>query len=187
MNSPTTSAWSAWKRPKHSEKQQKQHYDEKLFDFAGRIRRRPSMRRKRREPTSRPPGRTPPPAESSPAGTIPDAAHKPVLTTNTVTIAGQSVNYTAETGMLPLLKSDGASRASVFYVAYTRLGETNAAARPVMLCFNGGPGSSSVWLHLGALGPRRVKMNDDGTLPRPALRPDGQRVFHSGPQRLGFH
>ena len=39
--------------------------------------------------------------------------------------------------------------------------------RPVTFCFNGGPGSSSVWLHLGALGPRRVKMNADGTLPPP--------------------
>jgi carboxypeptidase C (cathepsin A) len=107
------------------------------------------------------------PAEKTPAGIVPDAARKPVFITNTVSIAGQTVNYTAETGMLPLLKSDGASRASVFYVAYTRLGETNAAARPVMFCFNGGPGSSSVWLHLGALGPRRVKMNDDGTLPPP--------------------
>ena len=112
-------------------------------------------------------GTNTPPAAKSPAGTIPDAAHKPVLTTNTVTIAGQSVNYMAETGMLPLLKSDGGARASVFYVAYTRLGETSAGARPVTVCFNGGPGSSSVWLHLGALGPRRVKMNDDGTLPRP--------------------
>ena len=111
-------------------------------------------------------GTNTPPAEKALAGTIPDAAHKPVLTTNTVTIAGHSVKYSAETGMLPLLKSDGGSRASVFYVAYTRLGETNSAARPVTLCFNGGPGSSSVWLHLGALGPRRVKMNEDGTLPR---------------------
>jgi carboxypeptidase C (cathepsin A) len=102
-----------------------------------------------------------------PAGTIPDATHKPVFTTNTVTIAGQRVTYTAETGMLPLLKPDGSSRASVFYVAYTRAGQTNTAARPVMFCFNGGPGSSSVWLHLGALGPRRVKMNADGTLPPP--------------------
>ncbi|MGD1083814.1 MAG: peptidase S10 [Verrucomicrobiota bacterium] len=118
--------------------------------------------------TNSPPDATnTPPSEKSRAATIPDAAHKPVLTTNTVPIAGQSVRYTAETGMLPLLKPDGASRASVFYVAYTRLDQTNLAARPVMLCFNGGPGSSSVWLHLGALGPRRVKMNDDGTLPPP--------------------
>ena len=101
------------------------------------------------------------------AATIPDATHKPVFTTNTVTIAGQRVTYVAETGMLPVLKDDGSTRASVFYVAYTRVGETNKSSRPITFCFNGGPGSSSVWLHLGALGPRRVKMNDDGTLPKP--------------------
>jgi carboxypeptidase C (cathepsin A) len=112
-------------------------------------------------------GTNEPPAAKVEAGTIPDATHKPVLTTNTVAIAGQRVTYVAETGMLPLLGSNGTSRASVFYVAYTRTGRTNLAARPVMFCFNGGPGSSSVWLHLGALGPRRVKMNEDGTLPTP--------------------
>jgi carboxypeptidase C (cathepsin A) len=102
-----------------------------------------------------------------PVATIPDATHQPVLTTNTLIIAGQSVRYLTETGMLPLLKPDGSSRASVFYIAYTRQDNTGAAARPVTFCFNGGPGSSSVWLHLGALGPRRVKMNDDGTQPQP--------------------
>jgi carboxypeptidase C (cathepsin A) len=112
-------------------------------------------------------GTNEPPAAKAEAGKIPDATHKPVLTTNTVTIAGERVTYVAETGMLPQLKPDGTSRASVFYVAYTRTGQTNAAARPVTFCFNGGPGSSSVWLHLGALGPRRVKMNEDGTLPPP--------------------
>lgn len=106
-----------------------------------------------------------PPAKIEAA--IPDATHKPVFTTNTVTIAGQRVKYVAETGMLPTLKADGTTSASVFYIAYTRLGETNTAKRPVTFCFNGGPGSSSVWLHLGGLGPRRVKMNPDGTLPPP--------------------
>ena len=99
--------------------------------------------------------------------TVPDAASKPMRITNTVTIAGQRVSYAAETGMLPLLKEDGATRASVFYTAYTRLDETNLTKRPVMFCFNGGPGSSSVWLHLGGLGPRRVTLNDDGTMPPP--------------------
>ena len=107
------------------------------------------------------------PAEKSGAAVIPDASHQPVFTTNTVTISGQPITYVAETGMLPILAPTGSVRASVFYVAYTRTGQTNMAARPVTFCFNGGPGSSSVWLHLGALGPRRVKMNDDGTLPRP--------------------
>ena len=102
-----------------------------------------------------------------PVGIIPDASAKPVLVTNTVTIGGQAVTYRVETGMLPLLKPDGSSKASVFYIAYTRLSETNAATRPLMFCFNGGPGSSSVWLHLGGLGPRRVKMNEDGTMPPP--------------------
>jgi carboxypeptidase C (cathepsin A) len=98
---------------------------------------------------------------------IPDATHEPVRITNTVTIAGEPVTYSAETGMLPILKADGTSRASIFYVAYTRLDTTNTAARPVTFCFNGGPGSASVWLHLGALGPRRAKMNSDGSLPTP--------------------
>ena len=102
------------------------------------------------------------------AATIPDATHKPVFTTNTVTIAGQRVTYIAETGMLPILKPDGTTSASVFYVAYTRTTEkSEMERRPVTFCFNGGPGASSVWLHLGALGPRRVKMNEDGTMPPP--------------------
>jgi carboxypeptidase C (cathepsin A) len=105
--------------------------------------------------------------EPQTAAAVPDATHKPVFTTNTVLIDGQKVKYVAETGMLPVLKEDGTSRASVFYIAYTRLGTGDATSRPLTFCFNGGPGSSSVWLHLGALGPRRVKMNEDGTLPKP--------------------
>ncbi len=102
--------------------------------------------------------------------TIPDAASKPVIVTNTVSIGGQEVTYAVETGMLPLLKQDGKARASVFYVAYTRIGGAGKAERPVMFCFNGGPGSSAVWLHLGGLGPRRVVLNPDGTMPPPPFR-----------------
>ncbi len=98
---------------------------------------------------------------------IPDATTAPVRVTNAIVIGGVKVGYTAETGMLPVLKADGSSRASIFYTAYTRLGETNHATRPVMFCFNGGPGSASVWLQLGALGPRRVQLNADGSLPAP--------------------
>jgi len=105
--------------------------------------------------------------EKSSLGQIPDASHAPVRVTNTVSIAGERVTYVAETGMLPLLKPDGSSRASVFYVAYTRTDDKSGAKRPVTFSFNGGPGSASLWLHLGALGPRRVKMNEDGSLPAP--------------------
>jgi carboxypeptidase C (cathepsin A) len=113
------------------------------------------------------PAATNAPAAKNETAVIPDATHKPVLVTNTVTIAGESVTYTAETGMLPVLKADGTTRASVFYVAYTRQDGTNGGKRPVTFCFNGGPGSASVWLHLGALGPRRAKLNPDGSLPAP--------------------
>ncbi len=106
-------------------------------------------------------------AEKSALGKIPDASHPAMRVTNTVTIAGEPVTYVAETGMLPLLQPDGSSRASVFYVAYTKRDEPNQAKRPVTFCFNGGPGSASVWLHLGALGPRRVIMNEDGSQPPP--------------------
>ena len=116
------------------------------------------------EPATNSPA-TNPPAKGELA-TIPDASYRPVLITNTVSIAGERVTYTAETGMLPILKTDGTSRASLFYVAYTRQPATNSA-RPVTFCFNGGPGSASVWLHLGALGPRRVKLNEDGSQSAP--------------------
>ena len=103
--------------------------------------------------------------------TIPGAGSKPTVITNTVSIAGRKITYAAETGMLPLLKKDGEPRASVFYIAYTRLeGEQADTRRPVMFCFNGGPGSSSVWLHLGGLGPRRVLLNEDGSMPAPPFR-----------------
>ena len=60
------------------------------------------------------------PAGKNEAAVIPDATHKPVFTTNSVTISGQRVTYVAETGMLPILAPTGSVRASVFYVAYTR-------------------------------------------------------------------
>lgn len=113
------------------------------------------------------PTNAPAAAAAAELAAIPDATHQPVFVTNSVTIAGTNVSYVAETGMLPVLKADGTSRASVFYVAYTRRGPTNTAARPVTFCFNGGPGSASLWLHLGAFGPRRAKMNPDGSQPAP--------------------
>ena len=119
-------------------------------------------------------GNTNSPSPKKEAAAVPDATHQPVFTTNSITIAGQRVAYIAETGMLPILSSTGSIRASVFYVAYTRVENSEIGnrksemeKRPVTFCFNGGPGSSSVWLHLGAFGPRRVKMNDDGTQPPP--------------------
>lgn len=92
------------------------------------------------------------------------------VTKHTARIGGQIVRYTATSGTLVLRKEDGSPRASMFYVAYTRDGVDDATSRPVTFTFNGGPGSSSVWLHLGALGPRRVLTDDDGNAPVPPAR-----------------
>ncbi|MDA1040236.1 MAG: peptidase S10 [Planctomycetota bacterium] len=99
------------------------------------------------------------------AARVPDATEKPVVTVHSIEAGGARISYAAETGMLPLLKDDGAAKASMFYVAYTK--EGGDASRPIMFCFNGGPGASAVWLHLGGLGPRRARVNPDATLPPP--------------------
>ena len=83
-----------------------------------------------------------------------------VVTEHSVRINGESIDYTATTGTLLLRDSDGQPKASFFYVAYSRDDVRNAKQRPVTFTFNGGPGSSSVWLHLGTFGPKRVDFRD---------------------------
>ena len=78
--------------------------------------------------------------------------------TNTVTIAGAPLTYVSTAGRMPLFKDDGAVRAEIFYISYTRTNTVDTARRPVTFCFNGGPGASAVWLHLGVLGPYRVDL-----------------------------
>lgn len=90
-------------------------------------------------------------------------------------IGGATVRYTTTTGRWVVRReqtaTEGAAvgawegakpRAEVFFVAYTRDGGHDPAARPVTFSFNGGPGSSSVWMHLGMLGPKRVRLQPDG-------------------------
>lgn len=87
----------------------------------------------------------------------------PVTRENAVTIDGKRIPYKVTTGKLQLKKDDGTPRASIFHVTYERTDAKDAASRPVVFCFNGGPGSSAVWLHLGGIGPRRVELPGDGT------------------------
>jgi len=79
---------------------------------------------------------------------------------------GTSVPYQSEAGFVNLFEGEQ-SVAEVFFVAYTRDDVASAASRPVTFVFNGGPGAASAFLHVGALGPRRVSFGDDGSLPRP--------------------
>lgn len=93
------------------------------------------------------------------------------VTHHSVTINGEEVRYTATTGTLVLkeeIDTEGEkAKASVFFIAYTRDDVEDMSERPITFSFNGGPGSSSVWLHLGVLGPRCVKPDDAGELPHP--------------------
>jgi carboxypeptidase C (cathepsin A) len=91
-----------------------------------------------------------------------------VKTQHSVTINGQKLDYTAVAGTILLRDIEDKPTAAIFYIAYTKDDVRDLAHRPVTLSFNGGPGSSSVWMHLGLLGPRRVLLKEDGSsLPPP--------------------
>jgi carboxypeptidase C (cathepsin A) len=95
----------------------------------------------------------------------------PVQTRHTIKLGDEKLSYTAAAGMMPLVDEDKDEvRARIFFTAYTRDGVEDTASRPLVFVFNGGPGSSSVWLHMGALGPRRVRMQDEGWMPAPPFR-----------------
>jgi carboxypeptidase C (cathepsin A) len=91
-------------------------------------------------------------------------------TQHSITIGGTAVNYTARSGTLVMKDEEGKPRASFFFTAYTKDG-ADPARRPITFTFNGGPGSSSVWLHMGAFGPKRVNYLDDaGHAAKPPYR-----------------
>lgn len=120
------------------------------------------------------PDNEPSPHKGSAAGRRPDRrrerVRKPVETQHTIEMEEGPIAYTATTGLLPLRDEDGKIEAEIFFVAYSRSDVGDSARRPLMFSFNGGPGSSSVWLHLGALGPKRVQMQPDGGMPPPPFR-----------------
>jgi carboxypeptidase C (cathepsin A) len=92
-------------------------------------------------------------------------AERESVTEHTASIGGRLVPYRALATTTTLRADDGEPRASVFSVAYTRTDIDDPASRPLTFVFNGGPGSSSAWLHLGLVGPRRVDMPDGQTAP----------------------
>jgi len=98
------------------------------------------------------------------------AEEKFVATQHSVRIDGQEVRYTATPGQLVLRRPNGEPRGNMFFVAYTRDGVTDMRSRPVTFCYNGGPGSATIWLHMGVLGPKRVQMAEEGFQPEPPFR-----------------
>jgi carboxypeptidase C (cathepsin A) len=114
------------------------------------------------------------PAEKAPEKGDSKPAEKeepPVVTKHELRLAGGRVlRYSVTTGLMPLKSDTGEVEARIFFMAYTLERTGGPETRPLMFSFNGGPGSSSVWLHLGALGPKRVKMRTDGAMPSPPYR-----------------
>ena len=123
------------------------------------------------------PEKDPKTTEKTTADEIPKPApveDKQSITQHTATINGKEIAYTVTAGTYVLKEEDDKAKASIFYVAYTRtdLGtDAHPGDRPITFSFNGGPGSSSVWMHLGMLGPRMAAVNEDGTVPPPPYRP----------------
>jgi carboxypeptidase C (cathepsin A) len=89
------------------------------------------------------------------------------VTKHQLKLGSQLLNYTATTGYMPVKDENDSIKAKLFFVAYTKDGETDASKRPILFAYNGGPGSASLWLHMGALGPKRVVINDSGSIPPP--------------------
>ena len=96
----------------------------------------------------------------------PDA---PIATDHKITLHGETIDYTAKVGFMPIHNAtSGIAEGQLFYVYYAKKGVTDKSKRPVWFLFNGGPGAATVWLHMGAFGPKMVKMAPDGkALPPP--------------------
>jgi carboxypeptidase C (cathepsin A) len=127
----------------------------------------------------------PPPAESQSkpvptqaTNSEPTVQDNLVTTEQVITIEGGELRYIAIAGTLAMKDEAGKPKASIFFIAYLKQGVTDATRRPLTFSFNGGPGSSSIWLHLGLLGPRRVLSGDtDQVMPPPYRLADNEHTL----------
>lgn len=103
-------------------------------------------------------------------GTVPETsaqqitipADTTITSQHTVTIRGEEVPYTATVGNQPVWNEDGKPIATLNYTYYERRDVDDRVRRPLVISFNGGPGSASVWMHLGYTGPKKLKISDEG-------------------------
>lgn len=91
----------------------------------------------------------------------------PAETSHELKLKDRTLKYTARAGVIPLKDEKGETEAEIFFIAYDLDDAGDRPKRPLTFVFNGGPGSSSVWLHMGALGPKRVIMEPEGWMPAP--------------------
>jgi len=108
-------------------------------------------------------------AEGPPSPAEATATDQSVQTRHVISLGGTQLAYTATAGMLRVRLDKSDAEAFMFYVGYHKDGE-DAVTRPLTFVFNGGPGSSAAWLHVGGLGPRRLSLSDEGIIPEPPAR-----------------
>ena len=94
---------------------------------------------------------------------------QPITTQHQITLQNETIKYTAHVGFMPIRNAtSGVSEGHLFYIYYSKDGVTDKSKRPVWFLFNGGPGAATIWLHMGAFGPKVVKMKPNGlALPLP--------------------
>lgn len=98
------------------------------------------------------------------------SAAAPTVTEHSTMLHGKKVDYTATAGYLPIVNhSTNETEAYMFYTAYTKKNET-LNRRAIIFAFNGGPGSATIWLHMGALGPKMANLTPDGAFPKPPFK-----------------
>jgi carboxypeptidase C (cathepsin A) len=101
--------------------------------------------------------------EDKPAGNaIPFNPDASVVTEHVTTIKGQKVPFVATTGTMPVWDEDGKPTAGIFYTYYERSDVKDRATRPLVISFNGGPGSASVWMQIAYTGPHLLNIDDEG-------------------------
>ncbi len=105
------------------------------------------------------------PAQAKEASATPSPKEESSATDHVISIGGQKIPYKATAATILLKDDKGDATASIFYIAYTRSDVKDAGLRPLSFLYNGGPGSSSIWLHMGAFGPRRVLTSDANSTP----------------------
>jgi carboxypeptidase C (cathepsin A) len=110
------------------------------------------------------------PAKETPEKPSESGKESLIRTQHSATIDGKKIDYEATAGTLLVQEDDAKHKASMFFVAYTKNKVDDLSRRPIAFAFNGGPGSSSVWLHMGLLGPKRVDLGGDGASLAPPYR-----------------
>ncbi len=95
---------------------------------------------------------------------------EPIATQHQIALHGETIQYTAHVGFLPIHQAtSGVTEGHLFYIYYSKNDVTDKSKRPVWFLFNGGPGAATIWLHMGAFGPKMVKLQSNGLATASAL------------------